>query len=147
MMNALSCLIYFSDILIYWFLFEWTNLYNELYDDDDSDDKKIMIMIIIMIMMMMMILTMIIKEIIIIIIIIVITTIIIIVTIIIIMINITAALGFLVQEDYHPLHPELGGMAITHMASILHLPNSQGKFSYIQVMCISDLLLYWFWML
>ena len=61
---------------------------------------------------------------------------------IIIMVNITAALGFLVQEAYHPLHPELGGMAITHMASILHLPNSQGKFSYIQVMCISDLLLY-----
>ena len=118
-----------------------TNLYNELYDDDDSDDKKIMIMIIIMIMMMMMILTMIIKEIIIMIIIIVITIIIRII-IIIIMVKITAALGFLVQEAYHPLHPELGGMAITHMASILHLPNSQGKFSYIQVMCISDLLLY-----
>ena len=66
----------------------------------------------------------------------------IIIIIIIIMVNISAALGFLVQEAYHPLHPELGGMAITHMASILHLPNSQGKFSYIQVMCISDLLLY-----
>ena len=107
---------------------------DKIKNNYDYNDKEIMIMI-----MMIMILT-IIKEIEInIIIFIVITTIII---IIIIIINITAALGFLVQEAYHPLHPELGGMAITHMASILHLPNSQGKFSYIQVMCISDLLLY-----
>ena len=128
-------------ILIYWFLFinspsiipTVTNLYNELYDDDDSDDnkiknnydnndKKIMIIMITIIITIIMIILIVITTIMIIIII---------VTIIIIMINITAALGFLVQEAYHPLHPDLGGMAITHMASILHLPNSQGKFSYI----------------
>ena len=102
------------------------------------------IIILIMIIIIIIIIVMTITVTIIIIISIVVTIIII---IIIIMVNISAALGFLVQEAYHPLHPELGGMAITHMASILHLPNSQGKFSYIQVMCISDLLLYWFWML
>ena len=35
--------------------------------------------------------------------------------------------GFLVQESYHPMHEDAGGMAITHMASILHLPNNEGN--------------------
>ena len=30
------------------------------------------------------------------------------------------------QESYHPLHANIGGMAITHMASVLHLANSEG---------------------
>ena len=34
--------------------------------------------------------------------------------------------GFLVQESYHPMHEAIGGMAITHMASVLHLANSEG---------------------
>ena len=36
------------------------------------------------------------------------------------------AVGFLAQEAYHPFHPEIGGMAITHMASLLHLANNEG---------------------
>jgi hypothetical protein len=38
-------------------------------------------------------------------------------------------IGFLVQESYHPMHEAIGGMAITHMASVLHLANSEGTLS------------------
>jgi hypothetical protein len=40
-----------------------------------------------------------------------------------------------VQESYHPLHANIGGMAITHMASVLHLANSEGASAIFRMMC------------
>ena len=31
-----------------------------------------------------------------------------------------ACVGFLVQEALHPLHNEIGGMAMTHMQQVRH---------------------------
>jgi hypothetical protein len=39
-----------------------------------------------------------------------------------------SVVGFLLQEVYHPMHEEIGGMAITNMAGILHLRNDEGLF-------------------
>lgn len=36
-----------------------------------------------------------------------------------------AVVGFLTQESFHPLHPDVGGVAITHMAQLLSLPFEQ----------------------
>jgi hypothetical protein len=46
-----------------------------------------------------------------------------------------SVVGFLVQESYHPLHANIGGMAITHMASVLHLANSEGASAIFRIMC------------
>lgn len=40
----------------------------------------------------------------------------------------STVVGFLLQEVYHPMHEEIGGMAITNMAGILHLRNDEGLF-------------------
>lgn len=37
-----------------------------------------------------------------------------------------ASVGFLLQEVYHPLHVDIGGLAVTHMAQLLQLPADQG---------------------
>lgn len=47
----------------------------------------------------------------------------------------SSVVGFLVQESYHPLHANIGGMAITHMASVLHIANSEGASAIFQMMC------------
>jgi hypothetical protein len=35
-----------------------------------------------------------------------------------------AVVGFITQEIVHPLHPDVGGMSITHMAQLLDMPAS-----------------------
>lgn len=37
--------------------------------------------------------------------------------------------GFLVQESFHPLHPEIGGLAITHMQQLAELPIDRSLFA------------------
>lgn len=39
-----------------------------------------------------------------------------------------ASAGFVVGELYHPLHPEIGGLAITHMAQLSQLDAAKGLF-------------------
>lgn len=45
------------------------------------------------------------------------------------MITLLVAIGFLVQEQYHPLHANVGGLAVTHMDQLRDLPLSQGLLS------------------
>jgi hypothetical protein len=40
-----------------------------------------------------------------------------------------ACVGFIVQEFYHPLHENIGGMAITHMAQLQHLASDKSLLS------------------
>ena len=42
-----------------------------------------------------------------------------------------ACVGFVVQEFYHPLHDNIGGMAITHMAQLQHLASDKSILSVI----------------
>ena len=35
-----------------------------------------------------------------------------------------SALGIIVQEQFHPMHNEVGGLAITHMNHLLHTPGA-----------------------
>lgn len=37
-----------------------------------------------------------------------------------------SSVGFLTQESWHPLQPTVGGLAITHMNQLQHLPASEG---------------------
>ena len=39
-----------------------------------------------------------------------------------------ASFGFITQELYHPLYANVGGLAVTHMAQLLHLPAEQSIF-------------------
>ena len=39
-----------------------------------------------------------------------------------------ASFGFITQELYHPLYANVGGLAVTHMAQLLHLPAEQSLF-------------------
>lgn len=42
-----------------------------------------------------------------------------------------ACVGFILQEFYHPMHENIGGMAITHMAQLQHLASEKSTFNLI----------------